>query len=65
MLVISIVIFMIPMNIVLLGNWTPQPTSVWDIEPPKSQAQSFEEIQRIEIERQRRVSHFITFFAGI
>ena len=45
-----------------LGNWTPQPTSVWDIEPPKSQAQSFEEIQRIEIERQRRVSNLPVVF---
>ena len=49
------------------GNWTPQPTSVWDIgdiDPPKSQAQSsFEDIQRMEMERQRRVCDlFFPFF---
>ena len=43
-----------------IGSWGPQPgapvsvASVWDIEPPKSQAQSIEEIQMMEIERQRR-----------
>ena len=41
--------------LVFVGNWTAQPASVWDIDPPKSQAQSFEEVQRLEMERQRRV----------